>query len=109
MSDELKSKLSKGLTRWAAKNEVRPVDFAEKMGYEYATAWSLLRGNQPFTPEALGRFVLAYGTDEASALLKLCKLPNGVESINLLDGPADALPVIVITKTQAANKSAARS
>ena len=49
------------------------------------------------TPEALGRFVLKYGTLNAAKMLSLAQLPDGVAEVSLLDGPADAMPVLLVT------------
>jgi len=69
MAEDLTEKDLKGaLVQWAAENEVRPVDFAETMGYSDTHAWTLLRGEKHFTTEALGRFVLRYGLKETRKL-----------------------------------------
>lgn len=70
--------LKDGLVAWAKNNEIKAATFASKMEYSYSHAWSLLRGKRDFTPEALGRFVLSYGTGQAQELLDLASVHNDV-------------------------------
>jgi hypothetical protein len=67
--------LKHGLSAWARRHAIRPVDFARRMEYTPAYGWSLLRGQAAVTVEALGRFVLAYGGEAANELLTLAGLP----------------------------------
>jgi hypothetical protein len=71
--------LKAGLMAWAANNGSRPVDFAQRMGYTPAYAWSLLRGVAPVTVACLGQFVLVYGTQAAEELLALAGAPNDAD------------------------------
>ena len=48
--------------------------FARAMGYTPSYGWSLLRGQADMTPEAFGRFVLAYGTDAAEQVMQMAGL-----------------------------------
>lgn len=98
-------KLKSGLVLWASEHEIKPVTFAEKMGYAYATAWDLLRGKRPFTPEALGRFAIAYGTAAAAELMKLAELPDGIEvdAISTLGGRV--VPAVTINPNAKIDKS----
>ena len=73
--DEIKT-LKDGLIVWVEKHNIRITDFAFEMEYTYKHAWSILRGGSPFTSEAFGRFVLAYGTDAACELLALAGVEN---------------------------------
>ena len=62
------------LVVWAKKHDVTPSIFSQAMGYTYAHAWSPLRGRREFTPEAFGRFALAYGIKHAQELLELAEI-----------------------------------
>jgi hypothetical protein len=66
--------LKTALTTWAEQNNVRPSAFARAMGYTPSYGWSLLRGQADMTPEAFGRFVLAYGTDAAEQVMQMAGL-----------------------------------
>ena len=98
LGTELETKLGNGLTRWIAKHEIKPAEFAKKMGYSYVHAWSLLTERTPFTQEAFGRFTVAYGTDAAAELMGLAKLPNGLESVEILSKRKDVLPILVVNR-----------
>ena len=77
--DETKNELNlkAGLAAWAEKNTIRPIDFAGKMGYTPAYAWSLMRGEAAVTVACLGQFVIRYGTQAADELLTLAGMPAG--------------------------------
>jgi hypothetical protein len=66
--------LKTALTTWAEQNDVRPSAFARAMGYTPSYGWSLLRGQADMTPEAFGRFVLAYGVEAAEQVMKMAGL-----------------------------------
>jgi hypothetical protein len=99
------SKLKSGLVLWADAHDIKPVTFAKTMQYAYATAWDLLRGKRPFTPEAFGRFVIAYGTKAAAELMELAKLPDGIDvsAISVMGGKL--VPTISIHATVQIDKS----
>ena len=90
------SKLKSGLVLWASAHEVKPVDFADKMGYAYATAWDLLRGKRPYTPEAFGRFALAYGTEAAKELMELAELPDGIDVEGISTEGSLIVPLVTV-------------
>lgn len=94
------SKLKSGLVLWTSSHDIKPVAFAEKMGYAYATAWDLLRGKRPFTPEAFGRFSIAYGTAAAAELLKLAEIPDGVDVSPISAVGASVVPVVTVDATK---------
>lgn len=71
--------LKAGLTAWAGKHDVRPIDFAKRMGYTGAYGWSLLRGEAAVTVACLGQFVLVYGASAADELLQLAGYPNDAD------------------------------
>jgi hypothetical protein len=75
------SKLKSGLQAWAKKNGISINDFRQKMQYTYAYAWDLLRGKAEFTPEAYGRFVLAYGYLAGQDVLELAEATQGMEGM----------------------------
>ena len=66
--------LKTALNAWAEQNNVRPSAFARAMGYTPSYGWSLLRGQADVTPEAFGRFVLAYGVEAAEQVMKMAGL-----------------------------------
>lgn len=98
------SKLKSGLVLWATEHDVKPVHFAEKMNYAYATAWDLLRGKRPFTPEAFGRFAIAYGTAAAAELMKLAELPDGVDVDPISTEGAYVVPAVTVRRSTKAKK-----
>lgn len=61
--------LKTALVRWAERHEVSPSAFARRMGYSYAHAWGLLRGDANVTSEMLGRFVVSFGGGAVQELL----------------------------------------
>lgn len=63
--------LKTGLSNWAVEAQIRPVDFAKKMGYSPAYAWSLLRGKAPVTEIMLGRLALKYGMEAVKTVMEL--------------------------------------
>lgn len=67
-SDE-KTDYKKALLAWAERNNVTPVDFAEKTGYSYMHAWSLLRGKAKVTADALGPIMVGYGVEAVSEII----------------------------------------
>ena len=81
MGEETKANinLKAGLAAWAKKYDVRPTDFAQKMGYTGAYGWSLLRGEATVTVTCLGQFVLSYGSQAADELLSLAGVPNDAD------------------------------
>lgn len=81
MSENNPNDLKMALAQWARHNKIRPVDFARRMNYSAAYGWSLLRGRAEMTPEALGRFALAYGS---GAVAELLLIAAGPEKLNVL-------------------------
>jgi hypothetical protein len=78
MAEEIKFDLKSGLNAWVEKNSsIR--QFAETLGYQYANAWTILRGKQPVTVETVGRFALAYGPGALSEMLALAGLADNHE------------------------------
>jgi hypothetical protein len=71
--------LKAGLAGWAEKNNIRPIDFAGKMGYTPAYAWSLMRGEAAVTVACLGQFIIRYGAQAADELLTLAGLTDQME------------------------------
>ena len=63
--------LKTALSRWAEQHNVRPSAFARAMAYTPSYGWSILRGQAEVTPEAFGRFVLAYGPTAAHEVMQL--------------------------------------
>lgn len=64
-----KTDLKSALPTWCEKNDISITKFAEKMGYTYAHAWSILRGKVPVSVTVVGQFVLAFGLEAARELL----------------------------------------
>ncbi|PKN93962.1 MAG: hypothetical protein CVU44_06050 [Chloroflexi bacterium HGW-Chloroflexi-6] len=87
--------LKTAMAQWVEQQGVRPVDFARKMGYSSAYAWSLLRGQANVTTETLGRFVMAYGSQAAGEVLALASTTEVVSTETL---PASANTTIPVTK-----------
>jgi len=61
----MSEQLTKALREWAERNQINPTEFAKAMGYTYAHAHGLLRGERKATMETLGRLLLVYGAVEA--------------------------------------------
>ena len=99
-TEDQKTNLKSGLILWAEENAITPADFARVMGYQYPTAWDILRGKRDFTSEAFGRFTLKYGTKAAAKLLKLADLPDGVIGVEVLPNgeKRDGKTVLVVTQ-----------
>jgi hypothetical protein len=89
--------LKTALKAWAEQHNVRPSAFARALGYTPSYGWSLLRGQADVTPEMFGRFVLAYGTEAAEAVMQLAGLQTSA-----LPQPqgAQAVPVVELAETQ---------
>jgi len=96
------NKLKSGLVLWASAHDVKPVEFSQKLGYAYATAWDLLRGKRPFTPEAFGRFAIGYGTQAAAELMRLADLPDGVDVDPISDGEGNIVPAVTVSSSASA-------
>jgi hypothetical protein len=90
--------LKTALAVWAQKHGIRPVDFARATGYTPSYGWSLLRGQAEMTPEALGRIILAYGTEAAGELVNLAGLTASVTALPHPDG-AQVVPDVSISAT----------
>ena len=75
--------LKSALCQWSQHRRVRPIDFAQTMGYSPAYAWSLLRGDAAVTVSCLGQFLLSYGTEATSELLAIAKemQPNQIHTL----------------------------
>lgn len=56
------------LQSWANKNHISPAEFGRKMGYSYNHAYQLMRGEAEVTIDMLGRFMVAYGADDAKEI-----------------------------------------
>jgi hypothetical protein len=91
--------LKGSLKKWGEKKGIRPTDFAKDMGYTSAYGWSVLRGEAEFKVEALGRFVLAYGAEATSELLKEAGATR-IASVTTLPRPSkksQIVPVVGVT------------
>lgn len=73
MAEEINLDLKKGMNTWVIQNATIS-DFADALGYKYPNAWTILRGRQPVTMEAVGRFALAYGPAALGEMLSLAGL-----------------------------------
>lgn len=69
--EEKSPALTNALLVYCATHEISTRSLADQMGVIYQYAWNLLNGNNPMTYSALGRFLLAYGPQEAKELLEL--------------------------------------
>lgn len=69
--------LTTALRAWAEKKGINPAEFGRRMGYSYAHAHGLLRGERAATMETLGRLLLVYGA-EAAEISEQAKLLNDV-------------------------------
>lgn len=66
--------LTPALRTWAKRKNIRPVDFSRQMGWGYSHSWAVLKGEQKFSPEAYGKFYLAYGLAELIEVLRIAKV-----------------------------------
>jgi hypothetical protein len=70
--------LKRGMNAWVTQNaSIRT--FADALGYQYTNAWTILRGKQPVTVEAVGRFALAYGPAALGEMLNMAGLTEQQE------------------------------
>ena len=53
--------LTHALRVWAKRNNLTPARFRDDMGWHYNHAYRMLRGKDPFTEAAWGRFIRVYG------------------------------------------------
>jgi len=75
---ELQFDLKRGMNAWVTQNaSIR--NFADALGYQYTNAWTILRGKQPVTVEAIGRFALAYGPAALGEMLNMAGLTDQQE------------------------------
>lgn len=73
--------LTPALRVWAKRNNVRPVDFQKRMGWAYSHSWAVLKGEQKFSPEAHGNFVMAYGLSALAEVYKIAKINPEPEKV----------------------------
>lgn len=74
------AEMTKALRVWAMRNNIRPVDFEDRMGWSYNHAWRILSEKDPFTPSAWGKFMYEYGIESLKEVARIAKVSlNGRE------------------------------
>lgn len=66
--------MGKALGIWAKRNNITPRQFEEKMGWRYNHAFNVLRGKYPFSPEAWGKFIKAFGVEAFQEVARIAKV-----------------------------------
>jgi hypothetical protein len=105
--EQIEQSLKSGLVLWAGKHDVTPKAFAMRMDYQYTTAWSILRGKNPFTVDAFGRFCLAYGLLAGTEVVELAKLVEEKYDVTALGGLDEGAVVPLLTISSGAKPSKA--
>lgn len=81
--ETVEAKMTKALGVWAKKKSIRPTDFEDAMGWTYNHAWRIIKGRDPFTEAAYGRFIQAYGLNELREIFRIAGVdPNGAWRLN---------------------------
>ena len=80
--DETVVAMTKAIGVWAKRNKIRPVDLEDKMGWSYNYAWRILRGKDPFSKSAWGKFITVFGLATFQEIADIAKVDlSGIEEV----------------------------